>query len=107
MRVTNIKMKIRMQKFILSAACLLPLAALAQDGYTITGKISTLNAPAKAYLMYYNPDRRSQVTDSAEIKNGVFLFKGKVETLAGAELMIKQDAAASQKGTAGDVLYFY
>ncbi len=41
-----------MKKLILSAAMLLPLATMAQDGYTLKGKIGTFNAPAKAYLQY-------------------------------------------------------
>src|SRR5258706_8838299 len=103
---TNSKLNIHMKKFIFSLACLLPLAALAQDGYTITGKIGTLNAPSKAYLLYYKLDMRSRITDSAEIKDGLFLFKGQVETLAWAQLTIKHDAAAPQKGATEDALFF-
>lgn len=94
-----------MKKTILSAAFLLPLAAMAQDGYTIKGKVGALNAPAKAYLQYRTA--KAVVVDSAELKNGVFEFKGKVTAPAEARLILKHDASPVDQRKAGDVLSFY
>ncbi|MFI5160020.1 MAG: redoxin domain-containing protein [Sphingobacteriales bacterium] len=64
-----------MKKFILAAAALLPVAALAQGGaYTVQGKVGNYNAPAKMYLQYQ--DKGKVVTDSIVLKDGQFQFKG-------------------------------
>lgn len=67
-----------MKKMILLIASLLPLAVMAQDGYTISGKISHLKTPAKAYLAMVE-DGRFRDKDSAEVKDGKFQFKGSVD----------------------------
>ena len=82
-----------MKRIILSAVFLLPLAAMAQDGYTLKGKIGTLNAPAKAYLQYRSGDER--VLDSAVLNNGVFEFKGTVAGPTAAQLVLKHSNAAA------------
>ncbi|KIO78520.1 hypothetical protein TH53_03155 [Pedobacter lusitanus] len=46
-----------------------------QKGFTIKGKIMSLNAPAKVYLDSYG----AKVFDSTEVKDGVFQFKGTVK----------------------------
>jgi peroxiredoxin/Skp family chaperone for outer membrane proteins len=96
-----------MKKLILSAAFLLPLAALAQGGYTLKGKIGTLNAPAKAYLQYRTGN--SMVLDSTELKNGVFEFKGAVESPTSAQLVLKHTAVAPtpEKRSALDALTIF
>lgn len=54
-----------------------PALVFAQQGdFTLNGKIGTLNAPAKAYLMYAADGK--QVLDSAVINKGTFVFKGAV-----------------------------
>ncbi|WP_230547956.1 TlpA disulfide reductase family protein [Mucilaginibacter sp. UR6-11] len=63
------------RKIILLVAGLLPLAAMAQGGYTISGKISGLKEPAKVYLSF-EKDLRWQTRDSAEVKNGRFKLAG-------------------------------
>ena len=96
-----------MKKIILSAVCLLPMAVMAQTGYTITGKVAKLNAPAKAYLAYRTPTE--QVLDSADIVNGAFKFTGKVAEPILASLSIKHNntSADPNKKTAGDALGIY
>jgi peroxiredoxin len=93
-----------MKKFILSAALLLPIAAMAQQGFTITGKVGSLNAPAKAYLIYRTPG--GQFADSTNIVNGAFTFKGTVEGPVNANLRVAHTAATAAK-TPLDVLGFY
>ena len=79
-----------MKTLILSAALLLPLAVLAQDGYTLKGKVGTLNAPAIAYLQYRSGNER--IIDSAALKNGVFEFKGAVTGPTLAQLVLKHSS---------------
>jgi len=93
-----------MKKLILSAAMILPFAAMAQQGFTINGKIGALNAPAKAYLIYRTAG--GQFADSTNIVNGAFTFKGQVEVPVSANIRIKHAQATPTK-TAIDVLGFY
>ncbi|MCY1518743.1 Thiol-disulfide oxidoreductase ResA [compost metagenome] len=78
-----------MKKLILSAACLLPLSVMAQKPFTIQGKVGSLNAPAKAYLSYRTGT--SSVTDSVELKNGSFEFKGSIGDPVLASVRVKHD----------------
>ena len=95
-----------MKKIILSAALLLPFAAMAQGGFSIKGKIGTLNTPAKAYLAYRTG--REQIVDSAKIVNGAFEFKGKVENPTSANIRVLHDAGTDPaKRAAPDVLALY
>ncbi|MES2416549.1 MAG: TlpA disulfide reductase family protein [Bacteroidota bacterium] len=79
-----------MNKIILSAFCLLPIGLMAQDSFTMKGKVGNLNAPAKAYLSY--KVGTTNITDSATLVNGAFEFKGKVEGPGMASLRVKHDA---------------
>ena len=94
-----------MKNLILAAACCLPLGLLAQNGFTIKGKVGTLNAPAKAYLSYKNDGR--QITDSAVLRKGAFVFTGKLSSPAMAELAIKHDTVTRGRFASRDVLMFY
>ncbi|MBS1603571.1 MAG: AhpC/TSA family protein, partial [Bacteroidetes bacterium] len=61
----------------------LPAWVFGQDQhYTITGKISHLNAPAKAYLFY------DETIDSAGIKDGHFQFSGMIHQPMSAHLVV-------------------
>jgi peroxiredoxin len=93
-----------MKKLILSAAMILPFAAMAQQGFTINGKVGALNAPAKAYLIYRTPG--GQFADSTNIVNGAFTFKGQVEVPVSANIRIKHVQATAAR-TPLDVLGFY
>jgi peroxiredoxin len=79
-----------MKKLIFSAMALLPLMALAQDGaYTIQGKVGSFNAPAKIYLQY--AIKGKVTTDSVELKDGSFQFKGTIgSTPNNAYLVLNQ-----------------
>jgi peroxiredoxin len=96
-----------MKRTILSAAFLLPLAVMAQDGYTLKGKIGVLNAPAKAYLQYRSGSER--VIDSAVLNNGAFEFKGTVASPTSAQLVLKHANAVVDptKRSSLDVLNLY
>ncbi|MES2828680.1 MAG: TlpA disulfide reductase family protein [Bacteroidota bacterium] len=96
-----------MKKILLSAICLLPLATMAQGGFTLKGKVADLNAPAKAYLSYRAGSE--QILDSTVLKNGEFTFSGKVASPSSASLRVKHDAAPVDpaKRTVVDVLTLY
>ena len=96
-----------MKKLILSAAILLPLATLAQDGYTLKGKVGALNAPAKIYLQYRT--QNAVVLDSADLKNGAFEFKGQVEGPVNGQLILKHPVAPlhPEKRSSIDMLSLY
>jgi peroxiredoxin len=95
-----------MKKLIISAALLLPCAVMAQSGFSIKGKIGTLNAPAKAYLAYRSGSE--QFVDSAKIVNGAFEFKGKVDAPTSANIRVLHDAGTDPaKRAAPDVLALY
>ena len=71
-----------MRKFMFIGAALL-LAAACNSGkqYTVKGTItgdSESLVNGKAYL--FNRDRENPVRDTAEVINGVFEFKGSLET---------------------------
>jgi len=75
--INNVQKQKMMQKMKLAMALLLPLSMYGQtSAYQISGKIGTLNAPARVYVM---DERGRTVLDSAVLKNGVFLLKGKVK----------------------------
>jgi len=65
-----------MNKIVLTAMALAPLAASAQDDFTITAKVGTLNAPAKAYLSYRT--ETGPALDSADVTDGAFKFHGSI-----------------------------
>ncbi|RZK68111.1 MAG: AhpC/TSA family protein [Pedobacter sp.] len=96
-----------MKKLLIAAACLLPVAAMAQKGFVLNGKVAQLSAPAKAYLSYRVGE--NQVTDSAEIKNGAFSFSGNLTSPVSANLRLKHNDAPQDptKKTPLDVLTFY
>ncbi len=98
-----------MKKLILSALCLLPMAVMAQQAFTVKGKVGSLNAPAKAYLAYRMGS--TSVTDSAELKDGKFEFKGSVNGPTSATLRVKHNAAPinpdPKKRVPNDVLSIY
>lgn len=70
------KKNINMNKIVLTAIAALPIMAVAQDDFTITAKVGTLNAPAKAYLSYRT--EAGATLDSADVTDGAFKFHGSV-----------------------------
>lgn len=93
------------KKTILAAACCLPLGLWAQKGFTIHGKIGTLDAPATAYLMYNNDGVK--VKDSAVLKKGQFTFTGKLASAAEAELILRHDTVTRPRFSRQDYLHLY
>jgi peroxiredoxin len=82
---------------------LLPVVVAAQKGYTISGEISRLKVPAKAYLSYGQGAR--EFSDSTDIRNGKFRFTGSVATPIQAFLTVRP-IAQSPKAPA-DYLPFF
>lgn len=90
---------------MLMAACCLPLSLLAQKGFTIQGKIGTLDAPAKAYLNYRDDGKK--VLDSVVLHKGTFKFTGKLSSPVAAEILVRHDTAARTGYTGEDYLNLY
>lgn len=94
-----------MKKLILSALAVIPLALFAQEDFTVSGKVGTLNAPAKAYINYRTAD--GPVLDSANIVDGAFKFHGTVaEPSQGIVVIMHQGEDVRQVG-APDLIEFY
>ena len=79
----------KMKKIIMSMLMLLPLIGAAQKSYTINGKISGLNEPAKVYLITMQSNQFKD-KDSATVVNGQFEFKGSVNQPQQAALRLKR-----------------
>jgi hypothetical protein len=62
-----------MKKLLLSAMALLPLAALAQKPFTVSGDIKGLKTGDKVYLIYQGDGKN--ITDSSTVTNGTFAYK--------------------------------
>lgn len=92
-----------MKKSLISILMLLPFVVAAQKSYTISGKLSALNVPAKAYLVTLQGDQFKE-TDSVVIKNGQFQFTGKVEQPQSAIVAVKRSPGS---GKQTDNLSFY
>ncbi|MGY3211333.1 redoxin domain-containing protein [Mucilaginibacter sp. HD30] len=87
-----------MKKIWLFAVAALPLFATAQTitpQFTINGKVGSLTAPAKAYLIYQIG--ADQMVDSANIVNGVFSVKGQVSEPNMAKLAIDHKGVGIQQ----------
>jgi peroxiredoxin len=78
-----------MKKLIIATICLGPVALMAQQGFTLKGKVGSLNAPAKAYLTYYVGG--NAVTDSCNVVKGAFEFKGSIASPTQAMLKVNHD----------------
>lgn len=76
-----------MKKHLLAVLLALPGLARAQTPFpfTIKGKLGSLNAPAKLYLV-----RGMQIADSATLKNGAFELKGIADAPATADLVFRR-----------------
>lgn len=73
-------------------ALLLPVYAGAQKGYTLTGTLSKVTAPAKVFLVYADGDTRT--TDSADVVNGTFTLKGTLPNPVSASLYLERNTHA-------------
>jgi peroxiredoxin len=96
-----------MRKLLITAVCLLPVAAMAQGKFTLQAKVGNLNAPAKAFLYYKTGS--TQVVDSAVIAGGKFSFTGPLTGISQAAIRVVHDdkAPAPADPAAVDLFRFY
>ncbi|MDB5122926.1 MAG: hypothetical protein JWP94_1055 [Mucilaginibacter sp.] len=97
-----------MKKIFFYIIGFLPLITFAQtpETFVIKSKVGTLNAPAKAYLIYQLGANR--VVDSAQITNGNFDFSGQVMSPTSAFLVVDHKGIGFTKlDSTADVLSFY
>jgi len=94
-----------MKKIILAIAWLFPLAGMAQGAYTISGKMSGLKAPAKAYLVTLQGEEFKD-KDSVEIKDGKFRFTGTVNEPQHAVIAIKRNGAPKSGNHSDEIEFF-
>lgn len=97
-----------MKKIFFYIIGFLPLIAVAQtpETFVIKSKVGSLNAPAKAYLIYQLGANR--VIDSAQITNGNFDFSGQVMSPTNAFLVVDHKGIGFTKlDSTADVLSFY
>ena len=94
-----------MKKYITFTLASLALAASAQTGtlpYEIKGKAKGLNENEKVYLEVLGPETlRFEAIDSTTIKKGAFNFKGKVDNVTYAALVVgdKKEDLYLEKGS--------
>jgi peroxiredoxin len=93
-----------MKKYIF-LLLLLPFMAAAQKTYTVSGKLTAMKAPAKAYLVTYQ-NGSWQETDSVEIKNGSFQFNGSVPEPQQVMLVIKRADAPKVENSRDSQSFF-
>lgn len=74
--------------------------AMAQSGYTITGKMPGLKVPARAYLERLSVDKWI-TADSAEIKAGTFRFAGSVAEPEQVFIRVKRAGVRGQNDGIG------
>ncbi|MDR6785384.1 peroxiredoxin [Pedobacter africanus] len=93
-------------KKVLLLLCMLPFAGFAQQNFTINGKIKPTAVPSKAVLYYTVNDKF--ITDSTEIKDGLFTFKGKIGEPVKGFIKLKKKLAPAKPGrrTETDLLTF-
>ena len=94
-----------MKKLVLSVMALLPLAALAQKPFSLTGDIKALKTGDKVYL-FYQTDGKT-ITDSATVANGVFSFKGELAEPARATLFLNKNPMVTRPTQTDDVTALY
>jgi len=83
-----------MKRVLIMISFLLPTALFAQeDLFSIIGKVGNLNSPTKAYLL----TEGGQAMDSAIVKNGSFLIKGKVDSPHKVILLLDHDGIGVNK----------
>ncbi|MEZ0611816.1 redoxin domain-containing protein [Fibrella sp. WM1] len=88
------------------ACALLPLAGLAQSGtYTLTGKVGTYSAPAKAYLRTVSGGTVN--LDSSAMTNGAFSFKGNIADPTKAMLIIDHRGVGMRRLSAANGVAVY
>lgn len=75
------------------------------DGFVIEGKLNELPESSLAILTYKQQD--STVTDSAQVKNGKFSFKGKLQHPVEANISLRHGKDFSEKAWMADAFHFF
>lgn len=96
---------IYMRKLVVAALVLLPGLTMAQEDFTISGQVGSLNAPAKAYINYR--DGAMTVLDSAEIVNGAFQFQGSLDRPTRGVVVIMHQGENIRQVAAPDLVEIY
>ncbi len=93
------------KKSSLILACGLPLAVMAQQGFTIDGKMGKRDTPSKVYLSYR--EGAVEVTDSTVLRDGRFRFAGQLNGPVQATLHFKPDSATGRGAEWRDALQLF
>lgn len=98
-----------MKKLILNIVALLPAIVFAQapagNGFTITGKISNVNTPARMYVLYRAG--ANKIIDSTLLANGSFTITGSIPSPSNALLILDHKGIGITKlGNGADALEF-
>jgi peroxiredoxin len=95
-----------MKKVILTVAMSLPFLVWAQDEtFSIEGRVVNFKKDAKAYLMYMSAGKGT--VDSAELKDGMFSFSGKVSVPTSAILKLSHNETVGRTGESPDSYTLY
>lgn len=88
--------------FLLAA---LPFGVMAQQNYTIIGKVKNIEYPAKAFI-YYNVNGGLR-KDSAVVTNDQFILKGQIAEVSKAFVMLKQKGTTVNSAPSPDQVGVY
>ena len=83
-----------MKKLILLALVAAPSLLFAQENFVIKGKLGSIDAPSKVFLMYR--EGTTTVTDSSAVKKGEFGFAGHVTDITRATLIVDYKGVGMQ-----------
>lgn len=83
-------------KKVLLSLLLLPFATMAQQKFTINGKINSQAGSAKAFL-YYTINGKTTI-DSTDVKNGAFTFQGTIPDYTSAFIKLIKPAPKARAG---------
>jgi len=93
-------MTTKMKAKILFLITTLPFGAMAQQEYTIIGKLKNIQYPAKAYLLYSTQNGMRK--DSAVVVNDQFVMKGNSPELTKAFVFLRQKGAGENSAPSPD-----
>lgn len=94
-----------MRKTIITLLATLPMAALAQQNYTIKVNVKNVNPAAKAYLRYMADQKVHR--ESASLTGNQFIFKGTVPAKMKAYIDLSHDGAPISKTEDADQVAVY
>lgn len=96
-----------MKKILLLMICLMPMALLAQNNFTVNGNVKNLKNGDKVFLFYQLDDQ--QKSDSAVVQNSNFSFAGNVPHGVQATICLNKNPLINRTapGEKLDFLHFY